>query len=194
MPPADGFGHINPIFGGQRRLGPGAAFASPRFSWRPARGCKTNWAELGGTLPCSSHCSGTRPSRGCTPLQRCKTLFCPFFLRGKKTTVSFSAPPEHPAAQLLGLPLPSWDVRSRRPGGSRWPLSHQTTNVTSVSQFVVTDGYRDGDASATGAGFSSATAAPSVETCRDGHGVRCSVGPPREERGAGGSDALRPFG
>lgn len=120
--------------------------------------------------------------------------FSVLFFARKKITVSFSAPPEHPTAQLLGLPVPSWDVRSRRPGGSRWLLSHQTTNVTSVSQFVVTDGYRDGDTSATGAGFSSATAAPSVETCRDGHGVRCSVGPPREERGAGGSDALPPFG
>lgn len=56
-------------------------------------------------------------------------------------------------AQLLGPAMPSWDLRARRPGGSRLPLSHQTTNVTSVSQFFVTDGYRAGEAYATGAGF-----------------------------------------
>ena len=103
-----------------------------------------------------------------------QTLSIPFCK--EKITESFSSPSEHPVAQLLGPAMPSWDLRSCRPGGSRLPLSHQTTNVTSMSQFFVTDGYRDGEASATGAGFSTTAAASSAETCRDGRGVRCSVG------------------
>lgn len=59
------------------------------------------------------------------------------------------------------------DLWSFHPGGSRLPLSHQTTNVTSVSQFFVTDVYRDGDASAMGAGFSTATTVFSMETSKD---------------------------
>lgn len=73
------------------------------------------------------------------------------------------------------------DLWSFHPGGSRLPLSHRTTNVTSVSQFFVTDVYGDGDASPTGVGFSTATAAFSMETCKDAplgamlRGVRCSL-------------------
>lgn len=64
------------------------------------------------------------------------------FLQGKNNC-SIRAP----AARLLG---PSWDPRSRRPDGSRLLLSHQTTNVTSVSQFFATDGYRGGGLSRRG--------------------------------------------
>lgn len=71
LPPVDGFGDINPIFGDQRRLGLGAAFASPRFAWRLARSGGINWAELGESLPC--RCHRPNPAVGASPSSRHST-------------------------------------------------------------------------------------------------------------------------